>query len=258
MRIWDIRQARACHCITGCFASSVDSLAFSTTKNNEIFASSGRSLFSFDLRNSKVVVNNPLSKISDIATDDINSIAVHPSGQYLAMTDDNCTITILNMTSNPPTTNRISNGHTNIIGSLSFKPNNKKELATGGFDFNVCFWDFQSRILKGSHSFSRRDLLEAKKGDNQQFFNPPFVQAINYMCGGKALVCALGDGSVSSGLRLAHSSTANFLFVCVVDRSKHCVGRSSHCWQCTMKLTMVWSRQCVVLVNLRLLEVHVD
>ena len=107
----------------------------------------------------------------------------------------------------------VTRGHTNLVNALAFKSGNGRELVTGGFDCSCYLWDTSTGKPKASITLSHLDTFEqldtgGKEGEEggksggiqssgaSQMFNPPYVQALNFVCKDKGVACGLGDGSI--------------------------------------------------------------
>lgn len=200
VRLWDTRSNKAFKCIAGVFRDPVEALAFDASMSEYLYCSTTNSFYGFDMRMDKIIFKDPAIFHEHITTEDINAIAVHSKGQYIALSDDSGTVTVVDL-SNFSNLKCLSDFHSTIVGALSFKPNSFKELTTGGFDCKTCIWDFISGRPKSNIDFSKNNLLNANNSNNNgnqlsQLFNPPFVQALAYLYQGDVLVCGLGDGTI--------------------------------------------------------------
>lgn len=203
VRIWDIRADRAVKCIAKCFGSSVEAVKFSTLKHDALYAASGKSLFEFDLRYEGVLIQIPVARAENKSEDDINALAVSPSGKYLAVSDDSGVITIFdNEKLNTHKPKRLR-GHTSLVNAISFSPNDPHGLASGGFDYQLMNWN----ITTPGNTFNTMvNIAKLGNSDYDEFtaksVNPPFVQSICYVCNGVGIAVALGDGSVRRNVPL--------------------------------------------------------
>ena len=199
VRIWDIRADRAIKCITKCFKSSVEAVKFGISDDYTIYAASDRVLFSFDLRTDGIVVKSPIMIARNAATDDINCLDMSSDGNFIAVADDAGVITIVNsrlLAANNP---KRLNGHTSIVNAVAFSPINNCELMSGGFDYILNSWNLETSTRVGNPAASSNLSKlgnEVNDGVSARSINPPFIQDISYMCDGRALALALGDGSV--------------------------------------------------------------
>ncbi len=203
VRMWDVRNTtnKSTKCIAGCFNSGIESMTF--VNEHFLCVASGTSLFSFDVRFDGVLQRTPLSSVVD-SFEEINQIVSHPKDSLIAVADDSGAVTtvpvsstgVLSDNSSFSRYKKLSRVHTNIVGSVAFRRPNPSELTSGGFD---SVWD----VARGRPTASVRlehladESPEGESSCTNQILNPPFVQALEYVCGGRGVVFALGDGSVS-------------------------------------------------------------
>lgn len=215
IRLWDVRE-RATSKTIKCFlcdsSCSIESIKFHPKKSDLLYAASKNHILTYDLRMEGVLIKTSMNDIAIIAednddTNEINTIDIHPKGNYFAVGDDNGNTYILTMSSSSSplitplltsitgekykTLNRL---HTSIIGSIMFKPNSSNEIATSSFDCCVGSWDFNRGRVLSNFSFTNNELFSKDQG---QVFNPPFVQCIKYTQDGKFLIVGLGNGQLS-------------------------------------------------------------
>lgn len=113
--------------------------------DNQLLASYGNRLVSYDLRSSVII--NKISQTVYYSSDDINQISSW--NRYLALPDDSGLISILDISdSNPRCINTLS-GHTQVIdiqmcNSVSFV--NDSMLMSVGFDMQIIVWDYLRNI----------------------------------------------------------------------------------------------------------------
>ena len=141
VRIWDSRMERAVKCISGCFTQAVEAVKFSEKNDFNVFCSSGISLYLFDLRTDGIIIKTPSVVYENITSEDINALALPFKGDLIALSDDSGTVTILEHTVQGRK-KRLSRVHTSIVGTIAFRPQNMKELASGGFDCRLATWDY--------------------------------------------------------------------------------------------------------------------
>ena len=212
VRLWDIRTLRTSKCMTGCFSDTVEALKYGVDPNL-VYAASGCSVFLFDLRFEGVICKDSRAEVSCGETgDDINSIAINSKGDLLAVAMDNGLINLIPLqpkgifceNSGSTRYKRLSRVHTNIVNCINFKRNNPRELLSGGFDCIGCVWEVDRGRPKVSIKFQQLERTDggeddaAALGSNNpmQIVNPPFVMSMNYICDGRCVVAALGDGTV--------------------------------------------------------------
>ncbi len=148
------------------------------------------------------MLKTSLSEIHE-GFDDINHIVAHPKDSSIAVGDDSGAVTIVPVTPGGVLSDnasfsrhrKLSRVHTSIVNAIAYRKPNSSELVSGGFDCVSCVWD----VARGRPSASVR--LEHVVADDtesaqNQVLNPPFVHAVEYVCGGRGVLCALGDGTV--------------------------------------------------------------
>ena len=196
IRIWDTRADRAVKCITRCFDSSVEAVRFSLDDEYNLYAASGRSLFSFDLRTEGIIIKSPQMIIDDAAIDDINAIAMDSIGRHLAVADDAGVVTIVDLTKPNPRVSKRLERHSSLVNAIAFNPIDSRGLVSGGFDYRLCSWN----LNLGDKNCTVVDMSQLGNDKSDEFstksVNPPFVQCLSYVHYGKAIAVALGDGSV--------------------------------------------------------------
>jgi len=119
---------------------------------------------------------------------EINQIKLSDNNKYLAACDDSGNIQIYDINNNN-VFNTLSNGHTNICSTISFRPTREWEIFSGGFDCNIIQWQIQNGEQINIYNNQREE-------ESNKIINPPFVHHIDISVDGKYLVAALGDGTV--------------------------------------------------------------
>jgi WD40 repeat protein len=195
VRLWDIRTNKAIKCVVQCFESPVEAVKFSVSEDHLLYAASSNSLFTFDLRKDGIIMKSPTSVITDAATDEINTIAVNLSGDFVAVGDDSGIATILETNNLKAYKPKRLNGHNSLVNAMAFSPVNPNSFVTGGFDCLLSTWDLDNpNGPKSSVNMSK--LGNEKNESTMKNINPPFVQNLSYIFQAMAIVVALGDGSV--------------------------------------------------------------
>ena len=238
VRIWDIRSRRASKCLLSCFEGGdcVDTVAFSKINGNIVYASCGSNLFTFDTRKEGVLIKEAESKyvVDDDNNIEIQSLSLQSKGEFIAVGDDIGIISIIPLDNKHLPTNELSNGikskklsrfHCNMIGSIAFRPNSNREIISGGFDCNLFSWDFISSRPQASYNYSTEIENTLKNSDHTSqtnILNPPFIQCVRFGIENRAVVSALGNGSV----RICFISTYHKYDVIGVnvDRRSFCEG----------------------------------
>ena len=205
VRIWDLRTERASKSIVTCFQSSVESVRFHPQEHHRLFATCGNVLYEFDLRVDGVLIKTPVVKNDEIVTTDneINSLLLSPSGDRLAVADDNGIVTILHTNHiNATQPQRLQKGHSNIINTIAFHPMDTSGFYSGGFDCQLCSWDVENDKGKGHHMPPLAIVNIGQLGKpigssmTKETINPPFVQCLSYLKNGTGVAVVLGDGSL--------------------------------------------------------------
>lgn len=195
VRLWDLRTNKAIKCVVQCFESSVEAVKFSVSDDNFLFAASSNSLFNFDLRKDGIIIKSPVSVNTDAATDEINTIAVSLSGDFVAFGDDSGVATILETNNLKAYKPKRLNGHNSLVNAIAFSPVDPNSFVTGGFDCLLSTWSLDSpNSPKSSVNMAKLTLCTEL---TTKSINPPFVQNLSYIFQGQAIVVALGDGSVN-------------------------------------------------------------
>jgi WD40 repeat protein len=201
IRIWDTRTNKTTKCIANCgFKSSIESLNFNVKNDYNLFASSGQDIFSFDLRMEGLILKEYVQMIDNLTdNNEINVMVSHRKGQYIAIADDSGTATVVDISTGrieiESIKKQLSKVHKSIVSALAFRPNNNREIATGGFDCLSCSWDFSSGRALSTMNMTDNSLF-SESNNASQVFNPPYIQALEYGCSGRVLIAALGDGSI--------------------------------------------------------------
>ena len=207
VRLWDTRAGRSSRSILGCFDECIDSVKYNKTSAHVLYVTCGHTLLTFDMRMEReetVLIKSPSARNGDITSlDDINCLAASTDGQRLAIGSDGGDIFVLdcNTKSRYHLKKRLARGHTSLVTSVAFHPNDKsKEVVSGGLDCTVCCWNYSTGRLLYSVNMASYALSRVNEGGGEgglgQLVNPPLVHGLEYLPGGEALVAALGDGSV--------------------------------------------------------------
>ena len=199
IRLWDIRADRAIKCVTQCFSSAVEAVKFSVSDENVLYAASGRSLYSFDLRTEGIIIKSPTEVTQNAATDEINVISFNAEGTFIAVADDTGTVTIIDVKRLNAYKPRQLKGHASLVNAVAFNPLNSNRLVSGGFDYILNSWDLD---LPGGNLTDTANISLLGNGtvdpSSLKTINPPFPQCLSFTSGGRAVAVALGDGSVST------------------------------------------------------------
>lgn len=203
VRTWDLRSGKCSKCIM--INDTIESISFSINNDHMIYVACAAKLKLYDLRRNEIILKDD-SLCLDFSSD-INALCLHQKGQYLALSDDTGSITIIDILNDHKIIKRLSRVHSNLVSAISFRHNFNSNISTGGFDCIACTWDFNAGRPISSTNFSRESLTQQTA---VPMINPPFVQSILYAYHGKVLVCGLGDGSIRL-LNPKDSKTIDFI-----------------------------------------------
>lgn len=212
VRLWDTESGKTTKCVTGCFKSDIEALSFGLAKNI-VYVACTDAVSTFDLRKEGLILKEPLTQVAMDGGDEVSNIALNAKGDLLAVAMDSGVINLIPVKPNgtfcensgATRYRRLARQHTNIVNTVAFKPTNPKELLSGGFDYNACIWETDRAKPKATTYFTALpapdsdpvDLERAADRVPMQMVNPPFVMALKYVLGGRCVVAALGDGTVS-------------------------------------------------------------
>jgi len=165
----------------------VNSVRFCAKNPERLYASCGSKILGYDLRNLASIVCE-----FQFNEDEINQLAVHDKGTFLAACDDSGEIKIIDVASGR-LFKSLLNKHENICSTVQFRSNRPWEVISGGMDFKVVSWDFSSgRPLQELN-------VQELGGDSQEgayFINPPFVHSIHMAGNGRIFAAGLGINTI--------------------------------------------------------------
>lgn len=198
VRLWDCNEQKAVKCLHKCFPSDIEAMEFHPLKSHLLYVGSGNMLYSFDLRNGSILQSIPFGTADGF--EDINSLSMNNSGTQLAIADDSSLVYLMRinedgsfqpMGKQPRALQRV---HENMVGTIAFANINKKNhIYTGGYDYICCCWDVERcRPIKSADIST----LEENKTNDNNFFNPPFINHLRVLEEKHLIALALGDGSV--------------------------------------------------------------
>ncbi|EDO28438.1 predicted protein, partial [Nematostella vectensis] len=148
----------------------ITSVCFSPCYPEQLYASSETKIYCYDLRN---LSSSTLEY--DVNEDEINQLAVHDKGRYLAAGDDTGTIKVIDL-QEKRLFKTLSRVHTNICSTVQFRPHRPWGLVSGGMDYRVAHWDFSSgRVL---HEVNVQEIAEVQEAGGY-LINPPFVHSVH-------------------------------------------------------------------------------
>ncbi|KAK9844140.1 hypothetical protein WJX81_005669 [Elliptochloris bilobata] len=129
-------------------------------------------------------------------SDEVNSVAVHTRGTYVAAGDDAGVVQVLDLRTHEPY-KVLRGGHANICAAVAFRPHRPWELLSGGLDGALVRWDFSTGRPRRSWQ-----MVDDAGPDGTQVFNPPLVHALAAgpagapRAIGRLVAVARGDGAI--------------------------------------------------------------
>lgn len=176
----------------------------------------------------------PLSRSAG-SFSDISAVAYCPKEAVVAVADDSDCVSLISIDESgqfAASSRKLRGVHSNTIGALAFSEK-KKELVSGGFDFQLCKWDMDTfKPTKRAEVKSFEDLESFN-----QTLNPPFITCLQYLPGRPIVAAALGDGSV----RLLNA--ADFSVICQ-HPSHAAMATSLHAFGNTIISGGTYNRHC--------------
>ncbi|CAE7724426.1 WDR53 [Symbiodinium sp. KB8] len=195
-RLWDLRCEGSRRSVRAAILpGEVSSVAISSAREHLLLAAVGPAVYGFDLRSEKVILQ-AADKVTPLAKDDINQVAVDASGHLAAVAEDSGAVHLLDL--NTWRVDKIlggKNGHENICSAVAWKPGREWTLASGGLDAAVVIWQRSGRGRKVQMQPDAGEESATSTG-GPQLLNPPFVHSIAYAPDGETLAAGLGDGTV--------------------------------------------------------------
>lgn len=161
----------------------VNSVCFCVKSPERLYTSCGNRIIGYDLRNTSCAVCE-----FQFNEDEINQVAIHGKGNFLAACDDSGEIKVIDVQSGK-LFKSLHSKHDNICSTVQFRPNRPWEIVSGGMDYTIISWDFSSgRALQELN-------VQELGGDNQEgayFVNPPLVHSIHMSGNGRMFAAGLG------------------------------------------------------------------
>ncbi|CAM9836745.1 unnamed protein product [Ascophyllum nodosum] len=207
VRLWDLRataSSRVALCLCRCFdGEAVTSVVFRPGDANRIYCSAGGKVLEFDLRakaGGLFLMTSPSATI-DAGTEEVNEVAVHPKGEYLAVADDSGVVKVYNA-STRRLHKTLRNAHASICHTVRFRPRASWDVASGALDSTLVMWDFSSGKVRRKLDFvdeatgSSSASASSSSSQKVQLFNPPFVYSVDFSLDGRFLAAGLGDSGV--------------------------------------------------------------
>eukprot|EP00903_Cladosiphon_okamuranus_P011662 g10969.t2 len=209
VRLWDLRDGgatgpssspRVTTCLCRCFGGeAVSSVVFGVSDANRLYCSAGGKVLEFDLRScseARALLVTSSAAIFDDGEDEVNELAVHPKGDYLAAADDSGLVKIYN-TRTRRVDRSLRNAHTNICHAVRFRPRSSWDIASGALDSTLVFCTGRvRRKLNVAEDIRASSACSASSSSPQQLFNPPFVHSVDFTADGCHLAAGLGDSGV--------------------------------------------------------------
>ncbi|CAE7039569.1 WDR53 [Symbiodinium natans] len=197
-RLWDLRCEGSRRSVRAAMVpGEVSSVAISAAREHMLLAAVGRTVYGFDLRSEKVVLQAADKTLPELAKDDINQVAIDAGGHLAAVAEDSGAVHLVDLnTWRVDKTLAGKNGHVNICSSVAWKPGREWTLASGGLDAAVVLWQRSGRGRKVQMQTDAEEESATSAG-GAQLLNPPFVHSIAYSPDGETLAAGLGDGTVA-------------------------------------------------------------
>eukprot|EP00752_Nemacystus_decipiens_P002080 g1991.t1 len=217
VRLWDLRDGggagsgqgqlssspRVATCLCRCFGGeAVSSVVFGAGDANRLYCSAGGKVLEFDLRScggDRALLVTSSTAVFDDGEDEVNELAVHPNGDYVAAADDSGVVKVYS-TRTRRMEKSLRNAHTNICHAVRFRPRASWDIASGALDSTLVFWDFSTgrvrRKLDLTEGNGASAACSASSSSPQQLFNPPFVHSVDFTSDGCYLAAGLGDSGV--------------------------------------------------------------
>ena len=134
MRVWDLRgKGRSVRYIGGMFDAEVSCVAYHPTSQHRLFASSGRTVYEFDMRRPDVLLRDATVTVPESAADDINHLILDSTGDFLVLADDAGCLHVMD-TEEAVVVQTIT-AHESLAACVAFSPGG--ELVSGGYDATI-------------------------------------------------------------------------------------------------------------------------
>ncbi|OAD74935.1 hypothetical protein PHYBLDRAFT_144287 [Phycomyces blakesleeanus NRRL 1555(-)] len=182
-RIWDLRSSRVVKGIQN-LNSPVSSISFAPQSSCPyIYLSSGTKVYTFDLRNTDMILAEPAREYN-FSADEINAIDVNEKNTFLATADDDVDLSTHKIHKS------FSKKHNSIAMAVKFRPKKPWQVWSGGLDSKVFQWDFSRGMITETFDMNPSEPTAA------QMFNPPFVYSLAVSKDGQIIAAGLGDSTV--------------------------------------------------------------
>ena len=162
---------------------AITSVCFSPREDHTAFAATGTAVLHLDLRNGFTGEDCILNTFR-INTEEVNSIAVDPSGGWIAAGDDSGEIQVISLKDSIPARavyKTLRRGHSNICSAVVFRPSQQRsfELLSGGLDCRMVLWNYSRlRQLSSFDMNSSEGAAALGATATGQFCNPPMINAL--------------------------------------------------------------------------------
>ncbi|KAL0074693.1 WD40-repeat-containing domain protein [Phycomyces blakesleeanus] len=187
-RIWDLRSSRVVKGIQN-LNSPVSSISFAPQSSCPyIYLSSGTKVYTFDLRNTDMILAEPAREYN-FSADEINAIDVNEKNTFLATADDDGYINVVDLSTHK-IHKSFSKKHNSIAMAVKFRPKKPWQVWSGGLDSKVFQWDFSRGMITETFDMNPSEPTAA------QMFNPPFVYSLAVSKDGQIIAAGLGDSTV--------------------------------------------------------------
>lgn len=168
-------------------SKDINGICFCVINPERLYASCGNKVFGYDLR-------NPSSAVCEFEfnRDEINQVAIHDKGGFLAACDDSGDIKVIDVQAGR-LFKTLHSRNDSICSTVQFRPNRPWEIASGTMDYRIVSWDFSSgRALQELNVQE----LDEDSFEGAYFLNPPFVHSIHMAGDGRMFAAGLGNGNI--------------------------------------------------------------
>lgn len=164
-------------------SKDINGVCFCVKNPERLYASCRNKVFGYDLR-------NPSSTVCEFEfnQDEINQVAIHYKGGFLAACDDSGDIKVIDVLSGR-LFKTLRGRNDNICSTVQFRPNRPWEILSGSMDYRIISWDFSS-----GRALQELNVQELDEDSNQgaYFLNPPFVHSVHMAGDGRMFAAGLG------------------------------------------------------------------
>ena len=164
----------------------VTSICCSRLNPDTIYAATGGTSHSFDLRN----FHDPVQSFQ-FNEEEINQIRLNEKENFLAACDDSGQVKVINLVEKK--VYKTLRKHTNICATVAFRPSRQWDLYTGGYDSKLILWDFSRPRATCCIDMNDVGLAEHT---GPHLVNPPFIHSLAVASSGQLLGCGTENGLV--------------------------------------------------------------